>query len=242
MRIRSDLMDAQAKAWAAIGDPGTWWTGADRVAIAAETRHAAACPLCAARREALSPAMVGGEHRTLGVLPPPAEEAVHRMRTDSGRLGERWYRRLLADGLAEEQYVELVSIVAIVIAVDTFRAAIGQEALLLPASIPGAPSMIRPKGAKVGPGWAAALAPDDRSDDDPDLYRDHPGPRQRYGANVHRALSLVPNAMIHWWDLLECMYQSSPMMRDFSREYRAVTHAQIEMLAARVAALNRCHY
>jgi hypothetical protein len=32
------------------------------------------------------------------------------------------------------------------------------------------------------------------------------------------------------------------MMRDFSREYRAVTHAQIEMLAARVAALNRCHY
>jgi hypothetical protein len=242
MRIRSDLTDAQIKAWAAIGDPGTWWTGADRVAIAAETRNAEACPLCAARREALSPATIGGAHRMLRVLPPAAVEAVHRMRTDSGRLGERWYRGLLADGLAEEQYVELVSIVAIVIAVDTFRAAVGLEALPLPVAMPGEPGMVRPKGAKAGPGWTAALAPEDRSDDDPDLYCEHPGPRQRYGANVHRALSLVPSAMIHWWDMLECMYQSSPMMRDFSREYRAVTHAQIEMLAARVAALNRCHY
>jgi hypothetical protein len=30
-------------------------------------------------------------------------------------------------------------------------------------------------------------------------------------------------------------------MRDFSREYRAISHAQIE-LAARVSALNRCLY
>jgi hypothetical protein len=31
-------------------------------------------------------------------------------------------------------------------------------------------------------------------------------------------------------------------MRDFTREYRAVSHAQIEMLAARVSALNLCIY
>src|SRR5262245_11696648 len=43
MQIRSDLTDAQAKAWAAIGDPGTWWTGVERVAIVAETRHADSC-------------------------------------------------------------------------------------------------------------------------------------------------------------------------------------------------------
>ena len=86
------------------------------------------------------------------------------------------------------------------------------------------------------------MAPDDRSDDDPDLYGDEPGPRRRPGANIQRALSLVPESMIHWWDLLETMYQSSAQMRDFGREYRAISHAQIELLAARVAALNRCEY
>jgi len=48
--------------------------------------------------------------------------------------------------------------------------------------------------------------------------------------------------MLHWWDMFEAMYQTSTQMRDFSQEPRAVTHAQMEMLAARVAALNRCEY
>jgi hypothetical protein len=48
--------------------------------------------------------------------------------------------------------------------------------------------------------------------------------------------------MLQWWDMLEVMYMPGPWMRDFTREYRAVSHAQIEMLAARVSALNRCIY
>jgi hypothetical protein len=242
MQIRADLLTAEADAWTGIGEPGTWWTGAERVAIAAETRHALLCPLCAARRAALSPAMVAGNHGSLGVLPGAAVEAVHRIRTDSGRLTERWYQQVLGSGLSEEPYVELVAIVAITVAVDTFRAAAGLPVLNLPEARSGAPSRIRPRGARPGVAWMATLAPEDRTDEDPDLYREHPGPRQRYGANIHRALSLVPKAMMQWWDLLECQYQTSAMMRDFSREYRAVTHAQIEMLAARVAALNQCHY
>ena len=31
-------------------------------------------------------------------------------------------------------------------------------------------------------------------------------------------------------------------MREFGTEFRAINHAQLEMLAARVAALNRCEY
>jgi len=66
----------------------------------------------------------------------------------------------------------------------------------------------------------------------------HAGARAR----TYRALSLVPDAMLHWWDMFETMYQTSAQMRDFSQEPRAVTHAQMEMLAARVAALNQCEY
>ena len=82
------------------------------------------------------------------------------------------------------------------------------------------------------------LAPADVEPDDPPLY-DCAG---RSGGNVHLALSLVPEAMMQFWDLFEELYLPQHAMRDFDREYRAIDHAQIEMLAARVAVHNRCHY
>lgn len=240
--IRPDLARALDVAWHAIGGAGTWWTGEERVAIAAETRQAIRCELCRARKNAVSPAMVSGQHDNAVDLPPPAVEAIHRIRTDSGRLSIGWYRSLVAAGLCDEQYVELLSVVAIVVATDTFRRAAGLQLLSLPRAKPGEPSRRRPQGARPGLAWMATLAPEDRTEADPDLYREHPGPRERGGGNVHRALSLVPDSMIHWWDMFETMYLPAPAMRDFSREYRAVSHPQIELIAARVAALNQCAY
>ncbi len=242
MHIRTDMADAQAHAWARIGEPGTWWTGAERIAIAAETRHALSCPLCAARKAAVSPAMVGGDHATLGALPGAAVEAIHRIRNDPGRIGAAWYRSVLADGLDADRYAELVSVVVITVAVDTFRHAIGVAPLPLPVARAGEPTRRGPRGVKPGPGWGSCLLAEDRSDDDPDLYCEQPGPRTRSEANVLLALSAVPQAMMHWWDMFETMYQPGPWMRDFTREYRAISHAQIEMLAARVAAINQCEY
>ncbi len=242
MPIRPDILEAQTRAWTAIGHPGGWWAGAERVAIAAETRHAASCALCAARAKALSPSMVGGDHATLGSLPGAAVEAIHRIRTDSGRLGENWFRRLLTDGLDEEHYVELVSVVAITVAIDTFRSAVGLDALPLPVVHAGTPERRRPVGIRHNLAWVGTLAPEDVGPDDPDLYLTRRDPSLRSGANIQRALSLVPPAMMQWWDMLEIMYMPGPWMRDFTREYRAVSHAQIEMLAARVSALNRCIY
>jgi hypothetical protein len=240
--IRSDLSAAMTEAWRKLGEPGTWWTGSERVDIAAETRRAAHCELCRARQHVASPAMAPGTHDNATALPAPAIEAIHRIRTDSGRLGASWYRTLRNDDLADEQYVELLSIVAIVVAADTFRKAIGLPLFPLPATSQGEPARRRPSGAKPGIAWMPTLAPEDRTADTPDLYREHPGPRQRGGGYVHWALSLVPNSMIHWWDMFETMYLPSAAMRDFAREYRTITHAQIEMLAARVAALNQCVY
>jgi hypothetical protein len=242
IEVRRDLAEALSRAWSQIGRCGTWWTGAERLEIASETRRAATCALCTARRAALSPAAVAGIHDTCTALPPTAAEAIHRIRTDSGRLGAAWYEFLLADGLSDAHYVELLSVVAIVVAVDTFRAASGLPMLPLPVPAAGEPARRRPCGAKPGLAWMPTLSPEDRSPEDPDLYRENPGPRERGGGNVHRALSLVPQSMIQWWDMFETMYLPAPAMRDFSREYRAISHAQIEFLAARVAALNQCVY
>lgn len=241
--MRDELAETQVQAWRRLASAGTWWTPAERVGIAAESRHARDCAFCVRRLATLSPLAVIGEHDRLeSPLPDAAIEAIHRIRTDPGRLGEGWFLRLRECGLGEGAYVELVSVVAVVTAVDTFRRAAGLEPWALPVPLHGAPSRRRPRGARSGLGWVATLAPDDVAADDPDLYRDHPGPRARSGANIHRALSLVPDSMVHWWDMLEAMYQSSAQMRDFGCDYRAVTHAQIELLAARVAALNRCEY
>jgi len=160
LRIREDLAAAHTRAWQHIARPGTWWDGATRVAIAAETRHAPSCTLCQRRKAALSPLAITGAHEDLGRLPEPVVEVVHRVRTDPGRLGEQWYRGVTAGELSEEQYVE----------------------------------------------------------------------------------SLVPEEVRSFFDLVTNQYLPGPAMRDFAQEYRAISHAQIELLAARVSALNRCLY
>jgi hypothetical protein len=66
--------------------------------------------------------------------------------------------------------------------------------------------------------------------------------RNRSAANIHRALSLVPEAVNGFFDLDDAMYLPDALLRKFEEEPRAITHAQIELLAARVSALNRCLY
>ena len=220
-----------------IGRAGTWWDGSQRVAIAAETRHALSCALCRRRKEALSPAAIEGEHDSLGALPETVIEVVHRVRTDPGRLSERWFRGVLAAGLTEEQYVETVSIVAHVVAIDTMGRGLDFDLLPLPPPQPGTPLQYRPPGARPGCGWMPWLEPADLSESENDLY-----PTGRPAANIMKAMSLVPDEVRSFFDLVSHQYLPPLAMRDFSREYRAISHAQIELLAARVSALNQCLY
>jgi hypothetical protein len=236
--MRQELQNALAVAWPALGAPGEWWSGAERTAIVQEARAARACALCSARKAALLPRTIAGEHASSSHLPTVAIEAIHRIVSDPGRLSEAWFRQLVDGGLSEEAYIELLSVVAITTAVDTFDRGRGAALRPLPDVRPGAPTRRRPKGAKPGLGWMPMLAPEDVGPEDPPLYAS----AGRIGGNVHRALSLVPQAMMQFWDLFETMYLPQDAMRDFAREYRAIEHAQIEMLAARVAVRNQCVY
>jgi hypothetical protein len=235
--IRDDLAAAHARAWERIGRPGTWWDGAARLAIAAETRYASSCRLCRRRKEALSPAAIEGIHDSLVELSEVVVEVVHRVRNDPGRLSERWYHGVIAAGLSEEQYVETVSVVAHIVAIDTMACGLGLDALPLPHPQPGAPSQYRPVAAKPGGAWAPWLEPADLSEAEADLY-----PSGRPAANIMKAMSLVPDEVRGFFDLVSHQYMPPVAMRDFSREYRAINHSQIELLAARVSALNQCLY
>jgi hypothetical protein len=237
IKIRDDLAGAHARAWAGIGRLGTWWDGAQRVAIAAETRHAPSCELCRRRKGALSPAAIVGRHGSLGELPDIVVEVVHLVRTDPGRLSEAWFRGVIAAGLTEEQYVETVSVVAHTVAIDTMARGLGLDALALPQPEPGVPSRYRPSGAKLSGAWLPWLEPADLSEAETGLY-----PAGRPAANIMKAMSLVPEEVRSFFDLVSHQYQPPLAMRNFSREYRAISHAQIELLAARVSALNQCLY
>lgn len=237
VHVREDLAAAHMRAWRRIAEPGTWWTGDERVAIAAETRQVASCRLCHERKAALSPEAVSGLHDGLGALPGPAIDAIHRIRSDPGRLTRTWLTRVLAAGLTVEQYVEIVDVVAEVVAIDTFAHGIGIALTDLPDPVAGPPMRRRPKGAKPGGAWVPWLELEDASPEEAAMY-----PAGRPPANIYKAMSLVPAAVHGFFDLAAHQYLPGAAMRDFSREYRAISHAQIELLAGRVSAINRCLY
>lgn len=235
--IRADLAAAHRRARDHLARPGTWWSGAERVALMVEARNAPQCKLCRARKEALSPTVISGAHDSLGELSDIAVEVVHRIRTDPGRLTRGWFDDVIRAGLSPERYVEIVSVVAHTVALDTFARGVGLAGLPLPRPSDGAPSRYRPPGAKPGPAWVPWIESEDLTDAEAGIY-----PMGRPPANIHRAMSLVPPEVGSFFDLCEHMYFGPLEMRDFEHEFRAITHAQVELLAARVSALNRCFY
>lgn len=234
--IRAGLARECARAWERLAAPGTWWNAKERLAIAAEVRHARHCRLCLQRKEALSPYAAAGPHDGLGALSAPMVEIVHRISTDAGRLTRKWLYSTLSGGVSEEQYVEAVGVIALITALDSFDLALGLEQRPLPAALPGKPGRHRPAGAARDLAWVHTVAPEALGAGDPDPYSVH-GTK-----NIHRALSLVPQEVLNFFDLDVELYLKDHEIRDFSTEYRALTHAQIELLAGRVSALNGCYY
>ena len=236
MPIRGGLANAIDDAWQRLARPGTWWSGEERIAIAAEVRKAETCDLCRQRKAALSPYATADEHRASGVLSRDAVEAIHRLRTDAGRVTEKWVRSITAGALSEEHYVEIISITAIITALDTFDHALGRPRRELPGAVAGSPSRVRPRQAKRDLAWVATLAPQDIEPGETDPFAVH-GDK-----NIHRAVSLVPQEVFNFFDLDVELYLRDEEIRDFDNEYREISHAQIELIAARASAINACFY
>ena len=238
--MRESLAREVEVAWNRLASPGTWWSGAERLAIAAEARHAKTCELCRQRKTALSPYTVPGEHDSTSDLPPAAIEAIHRIVTDAGRITERWIFLLIEGGempaLEETKYVEIIGIIAVLTGLDKLHQGLGLAPRDLPAPIAGEPSRQRPLGAKRNLAYVATLAPEDVGSDDPNPYPLH-GDK-----NIHRGVSLVPQEVFNFFDLDVELYLKDHEIRDFEHDFRAISHAQIELIAGRTSALNGCYY
>ncbi len=235
--VRADLAESQERAWQAIAAPGTWLDGQRRLAVAAEIRHAIGCAHCARIKAALSPTGVAGAHDSLGELSAAEVELIHRTVNDPGRLSEAWAQSVLAQGMSEGEYVEIVGIIAMVMMMDTCTRALGLPERQLPAAVAGAPTRYRPPGARRQAAWLPLVEPTDTVEADGPMY---PSPKAGY---IYRGLSSVPQSMRDYWALANCHYLPGQAIYRFDLPaMRAISRPQTEILAARVSALHQCVY
>jgi len=229
--IRDDLAQAYRAAWKHISAPGTWLTGEQRVAVAAETHSARDCALCRERKQALSASAVQGEHDCADTLPTALVDAVHRVTTDAARLTETWYRGLLEQGISADEYVETLGVAVVVISIDRFHHALGIPLEPLPQPLAGEPTRERPDGVVEGEAWVPMR-------EARKVAADVGMPTAPF---VIRALSLVPAEVASWQRVSAAQYLGTDQMMRFGK-VRAIDRSQIELVAGRVSAVNECFY
>lgn len=236
--IRDDIGVAYREYWNKLAQPGNWFTGAERVAIAQETRNAVICPYCAERKQALSPYNFPGEHLKGDVLDDRVVDAVHRIITDQSRITAAYVKDNAENGFSEEQYIEAAGIAVTVFSIDEFNRALGLPLEPLPEPQPGEPDHYRPAHTEHDTGFVAMIPPDGATGNEADLW-----PPDRT-ANVVRALSLVPDALRGWVLVSTAQYLSFANMRQFTGEFdgRSIDRMQMELVAGRVSSVNECFY
>lgn len=230
--VREDLRAAHRLVLEYVAAPGTWLTGAQRSAVAQEARLATDCGLCRQRKASLSPEQPTGAHDTTGELPAAMVEVIHRVRVDSGRLSRRLLESANAAGMSVGEYVEVIGLVALMAGLDTQCRALGIGQFRVPAPVAGEPSRHWPAGLVEGIAWVPLLPPEAASGPEAGLY----GPGMV--PNIIRALSSVPDhvRVLRTWS--GAHYVSLGDLR----AQRAIDRMQIELVAARVSALNECFY
>ena len=223
--VRDELAVAHEQAWQSIARPGTWWTGADRIAMVAESRSARHCTLCSQRKSAVSPYSIEGNHDRVSTLPRQIIEVIHRVSTDPGRLTRNWFNGVIESGVSMEEYIEVLSVVATSIMIDTFHRSLGMKVPALPEAKPGNPSRIDNENVVEGGAWVPLMPAD--------LEASATGLPSV--PNIVRAMSLVPDAVSLYFGVERSHYTTAPM--DI-----AITRDQTEFVAARVSALNQYFY
>ena len=236
--VRPAFDACHSRFWDRLASPGCWLTAAQKVAVAMELRHANDCELCRARKVSLSPYQVPGTHDTVSDdLTEIMVEVVHRIVTDPARLTRTWFDGLIAQGLTEEEYVEILGTLVHTLVIDEFCRGLGIQLHDLPVPRAGEPSGYRPEMATSGPGaWVPVLPPVVEQGPEADLW-------QR-GANIARAMSLVPDEVRTLMDTIACHYiPYQSVMGDWTIfPNGGLNRIQMEVVAARVSSHNECFY
>ena len=223
--VRADLARAHSAWLDHVAGPGTWWTGAQRVAFVAALWHALddAEPLLAW----VPPSTVAGRVPTDWPLPVAAFDLAYRLARHAATTTEVWHRRMVDDlGGEPAAYVELAALAATGAAVGTFGPALGLPRPTLSAARPGLPDGPKPPLSPAELNWVPVAGEPDAT------------------AAVVQAFSAVPDEFDALWRLAEVQYMSDVEMAhlDWQRVGSPLHRRQLELVAARLSLHRQCFF
>lgn len=222
--VRDDLSAAHSAVWSKIAQPGPFLTAEQRVAVVWEARQSLRCALCIKRKSALSPNAIKGEHDGVTSLSRTFVDLIHRLTTDPAR-----YTKSVFDQVKEtystEEYIEVVSVVAASVIVDTMHRALGLEVPRTFQPEPGPPRGQQPPRVVDDGAWVPLSA----------IEVERPDLGFRRAPNIMRSMGCVPEAVSLFFTCFRNHYSMMGVTM-------ALSQPQAEFIAARVSALNQCFY
>jgi len=201
--MHSSIARVIAAEWDRLGSPGTWWTGTQRTEIGRQARRAR-----------------DGEPVDDSELPDLVIEAIRKIAVDAHTIDQAWIQRCHERGLEPLPMVELLAVIAKLVAIDTFLEGTGEQERPLPESQKGEPSRAIVEGATINGGWLPT--------------------KGTAGAPV--CFSAVAAEEQAWHELHSVLYLSTEEMRDLDVNKDGLHRSQIELLAARTSHYNDCFY
>lgn len=228
--VRKDLETIHAGQISALGDPGTWGTGAQRLAIVQEAR---AARYSAGVQEAdEAPQIADAE------LPEAARRVARQLAVRPQDFDRKVYDAALTDGLSDAAYTEIVGLVSRISNFDVLARGLGIDMVPLPTAKTGAPTQVRPVEAVQEDAWVPTI-PNGAAGGElgKDLYG---GQMMPY---IIRSLSLVPEELRAHLELEEIQYLPLERFMEFDYEHHpGFSRPQVEVVAARVSVFNECFY
>ena len=210
--LRPDLPPALAAEWHTLASAGTWFAGAQRIAIAAEARDAMALP-------PVSP-LSRRAHLPRAHLQAVVQRAARRVAADAAAIDLALIDELVAAGLDHPAVAEVIGVVARLSAVDRLFQALGLPLPPLPAPQSGEPSRQPPRGPQItGQSFLPMIAQ----------------------VSIPQTLSLVRAESRAWQQLADALYMSFAEMEDLDFR-RHLHRRQLELVAARTSLRNDCFY
>lgn len=202
--------------WDHLGTSGSWWTGAQRLAIAKEARSSAPRPLWDK-----APPLDSFSDEYDGSLTYFEKAVVERVTVEPSSIDLRTYQEIISK-IGEDKYAELAAVVSQIVPIDHLHDALGVQREELPPVSDTPISQERPEDLVYDVGFLPTL---------PSEGLPH--------VAVALSLALADNARRML--LVRSMY-SGRSFEDMVWTHRNLSRPQIELVAARTSALNECFY
>ena len=229
--VRKDISEVHASQLKTFGMPGTWGSGAQRLAVAAEARKA--CYEAGILENSTATEVENDES-----LPDVAREVIRLLAVSPKDVDKASYDSALIGGLSDTEYVEIVGLVARLVNFDVFARGIGVPLRQLPVAEKGEPSRERPEAAIQELAWVPTIPnPPEGGKAADELYGGHPKPY------IVRGLSLVPDEVRAHLELEEVQYLPlRHILKPNYQHHEGLTRSQVEIVAGRISAINECFF